>query len=107
MPVTFDHREGVLIAGISGDLDHHSLDHHSAAPIREAIDRMAESAMPKVLVLDFGGVGFMDSSGIGLIMGRYKLMDSMGGSVRVEHASPQLKKVIKLAGLSLLPIPIS
>lgn len=102
MPVTFDHWEGVLIAGISGDLDH-----HSAAPIREAIDRMAESAMPKVLVLDFGGVGFMDSSGIGLIMGRYKLMDSMGGSVRVEHASPQLKKVIKLAGLSLLPIPIS
>ncbi len=102
MPVTFDHREGVLIAGISGDLDH-----HSAAPIREAIDRMAESAMPKVLVLDFGGVGFMDSSGIGLIMGRYKLMDSMGGSVRVEHASSQLKKVIKLAGLSLLPIPIS
>ena len=102
MPVTFDHREGVLIAGISGDLDH-----HSAAPIREAIDRMAESAMPKVLVLDFGGVGLMDSSGIGLIMGRYKLMDSMGGSVRVEHASPQLKKVIKLAGLSLLPIPIS
>ena len=102
MPVTFDHREGVLIASISGDLDH-----HSAAPIREAIDRMAESAMPKVLVLDFGGVGFMDSSGIGLIMGRYKLMASMGGSVRVEHASPQLKKVIKLAGLSLLPIPIS
>ena len=102
MPVTFDHREGVLIAGISGDLDH-----HSAAPIREAIDRMAESAMPKVLVLDFGGVGFMDSSGIGLIMGRYKLMDSMGGSVRVEHASSQLKKVIRLAGLSLLPIPIS
>ena len=88
MPVTFDHREGVLIAGISGDLDH-----HSAAPIREAIDRMAESAMPKVLVLDFGGVGFMDSSGIGLVMGRYKLMDSMGGSVRVEHASPQLKKI--------------
>lgn len=102
MPVTFDHREGVLIAGISGDLDH-----HSAAPIREAIDRMAESAMPKVLVLDFGGVGFMDSSGIGLIMGRYKLMDSMGGSVRVEHASSQLKKVIRLAGLSLLPIPIN
>ena len=102
MPVTFDHREGVLIAGISGDLDH-----HSAAPIREAIDRMAESAMPKVLVLDFGGVGFMDSSGIGLIMGRYKLMDSMGGSVLVEHASSQLKKVIRLAGLSLLPIPIN
>lgn len=102
MPVAFDHREGVLTAAISGDLDH-----HTAASIRESIDRMAESAMPQVLVLDFGGVSFMDSSGIGLIMGRYKLMDSMGGSVRVEHASPQLQKIIRLAGLSLLPIPIN
>lgn len=102
MPVTFDHRDGVLTASISGDLDH-----HTAASIRESIDQMAESAMPKVLILDFGGVGFMDSSGIGLIMGRYKLMDSMGGSVRVEHASPQLQKIIRLAGLSLLPITIN
>ncbi len=102
MPVTFDHRDGVLTASISGDLDH-----HTAASIRESIDQMAESAMPKVLILDFGGVGFMDSSGIGLIMGRYKLMDSMGGSVQVEHASPQLQKIIRLAGLSLLPITIN
>lgn len=102
MPVTFDHRDGVLTASISGDLDH-----HTAVSIRESIDQMAESAMPKVLILDFGGVGFMDSSGIGLIMGRYKLMDSMGGSVRVEHASPQLQKIIRLAGLSLLPITIN
>lgn len=102
MPVAFDHREGVLTAAISGDLDH-----HTAASIRESIDQMAESAMPRLLILDFGGVGFMDSSGIGLIMGRYKLMDSMGGSVRVEHASPQLQKIIRLAGLSLLPISIN
>ena len=49
----------------------------------------------------------MDSSGIGLIMGRYKLMQSMDGKVRVERASPQLKKLMSLAGLSLLPITIS
>ena len=101
MPVTFDNRDGVLTAAISGDLDH-----HTAASVREAVDRMTESSLPRELVLDFGGVGFMDSSGIGLIMGRYKLMQSMGGSVRVEHASPQLKKIMNLAGLSLLPIAI-
>ena len=101
MPVTFVNRDGVLTAAISGELDH-----HTAASVREAVDRMAESSLPRELVLDFGGVGFMDSSGIGLIMGRYKLMQSMGGSVRVEHASPQLKKIMNLAGLSLLPIAI-
>ena len=102
MPVAFDHREGELVAHISGDIDH-----HSAAQLREAIARMAETVLPRLLVLDFSGVGFMDSSGIGLIMGRYKLMQSMDGKVRVERASPQLKKLMSLAGLSLLPITIS
>lgn len=101
MPVTFDHRDGVLTASISGDLDH-----HTAVSIRESIDQMAESAMPKVLILDFGGVGFMDSSGIGLIMGRYRTMESVGGSLAVEHVSPQLKKLMNLGGLSRLPITI-
>lgn len=102
MPVAFDHRKGELVAHLSGDIDH-----HSAAKLREAIDRMAESVLPQLLVLDFSGVGFMDSSGIGLIMGRYKLMQSMDGKLRVERASPQLKKLMSLAGLSLLPITIS
>ena len=101
MPVSFDHRDNTLIAQISGDIDH-----HTAAFLRESIDKMTESALPRTLILDFGGVGFMDSSGIGLIMGRYKLIQSMNGTLRVEHASPQLKKLMNLAGLALLPITI-
>ena len=101
MPVSFENRERTLIACLSGDIDH-----HSAALLRESIDRMAESALPETLILDFGDVSFMDSSGIGLIMGRFKMMQSMNGTIRVEHASPYLKKLMGLAGLSLLPITI-
>ncbi|MGI5894143.1 MAG: STAS domain-containing protein [Candidatus Merdivicinus sp.] len=102
MPVTYDSQEDKLFAHISGDIDH-----HSAAGLRDSIDRMVESALPQLLVLDFSGVSFMDSSGIGLIMGRYKLMQSLGGSIRVERVPAPLKRLMNLAGLSLLPITIS
>ena len=101
MPVTFSAQPEVLTAYLSGELDH-----HSAASIREAVDEMVESALPKTLILDFEKVPFMDSSGIGLIMGRYRTMGAVGGSLAVEHASPQLKKLMNLGGISRLPIPI-
>lgn len=78
------------------------LDHHSAKQVREEIDRALESNRPNNLVLDFKNVGFMDSSGIGLVMGRYKLMQSFGGSVRVANTPGHIKKVMKLAGLDKL-----
>ena len=59
------------------------IDHHSAGEIREEIDRSLESNRPKQLVMDFKNVGFMDSSGIGLVMGRYKLMQTMDGDVKI------------------------
>ena len=99
MPVTFSAQPEVLTAYLSGELDH-----HSAASIREAVDEMVESALPKTLILDFEKVPFMDSSG--RIMGRYRTMEAVGGSLAVEHASPQLKKLMNLGGISRLPIPI-
>ena len=101
MPVTFSSQQDTLTAYLAGELDH-----HSAAAIREAVDEMVESSLPKSLVLDFEKVPFMDSSGIGLIMGRFRTMESVGGSLSVEHASPQLKKLMNLGGLSRLPITI-
>lgn len=80
------------------------LDHHNAAPLRERVDGVVQMRHPKLLVLDFSGVGFMDSSGIGFVMGRYKLMQSMGGQLRVQGASPRMEKVMRLAGLERLPI---
>ena len=83
-----------LTALLSGEIDH-----HSAGKIRDEIDTAIEHHRPKFLVLDFGGVSFMDSSGIGLVMGRYKLMKSLGGTVCVENTPKPLRKVMKLSGL--------
>lgn len=78
------------------------IDHHNAAFIRKNIDRVISSKKPKVLILDFSAVSFMDSSGVGLVMGRYKLMKAIGGEIRVENLSPGAYKVMRLAGLERL-----
>ena len=91
-----------VIAAIEGEIDH-----HSAKALREEIDRHAERIKPTVLTLDMSGVSFMDSSGIGLIMGRYKLMNELGGTLYITGASHSIARMIKLAGLSRLGISIS
>lgn len=78
------------------------IDHHSACLIRVSIDEAIIQKRPRLLIMDFGGVTFMDSSGIGLVMGRYKLMKSVSGRIRVENLSPMAYKVMRLAGLESL-----
>ena len=75
------------------------IDHHSAAPIREEIDREIMLRKPEVLIIDFGGVTFMDSSGIGLVMGRYRTIALSGGKLIVSNLSPQFYKIMKLSGI--------
>lgn len=78
------------------------IDHHSAALIRVSIDEAIIQKRPNLLILDFEEVSFMDSSGIGLVMGRYKLMKGVSGRIRVENLSPGAYKVMKLAGIERL-----
>ncbi len=78
------------------------IDHHSASLIRVSIDEAVIRKRPALLVLDFDKVSFMDSSGIGLVMGRYKLMKSIGGKIRVQNLSPGAYKVMCLAGIERL-----
>ncbi|MBQ9415179.1 MAG: STAS domain-containing protein [Clostridia bacterium] len=80
------------------------LDHHNAGPLRARVDEVIRMKRPKKLVLDFSGISFMDSSGIGFVMGRYKQMQSIGGELTVSGASPRMEKVMRLAGLERLPI---
>jgi len=80
------------------------LDHHHAAVLRERVDTVVRERCPRMLVLDFSGITFMDSSGIGFVMGRYKLMQSVEGELRIRGASPRMEKVMRLAGLERLPI---
>lgn len=99
MKVTLNIKDETLIAQLSGELDH-----HSAPNVRNEIDLRIESSKPKLLILDFGQVGFMDSSGIGLVMGRYKLMNEIGGDVQISNTSSHIKRVMKLAGLDRLAV---
>lgn len=75
------------------------LDHHAARMIREEVDEILRSSLPKLLVMDFSGVPFMDSSGIGLILGRYKLIRTMGGEVVIRGATEAVRRMIELSGL--------
>ena len=75
------------------------IDHHSAVAVRTAIDDMIRSKRPSELVIDMSAVDFMDSSGLGLIMGRYNTMKEMGGSVTVADPNPATEKIMSLAGL--------
>ncbi len=99
MQVELSHRTGLVTARLVGELDH-----HGAGEIREAIDEAVLRYRAGQLVLDFSGLTFMDSSGVGLIMGRYRLLRSLGGTVTVIGASPRLERMIRLAGLDKLPI---
>ena len=74
-------------------------DHHAAGRLREQIDARILSASPERVVLDFGGVGFMDSSGIGLILGRYRLLQDTGGVLAVQGVSAQIAKMLRLSGI--------
>lgn len=92
--VVFMERQGTLTARIGRDIDH-----HTQASLRREIDERLFSWRPKILVLDFGSVGFMDSSGIALILGRCEAAAKIGASVRLVGMSPQLMKLVNLSGL--------
>lgn len=88
-----------LIAYLGGEIDH-----HTAKYLREEIDDTAVRQKPKKLLLDFREVSFMDSSGIGLVMGRYRLMQELKGELRVTAVPSHIKKVMRLSGLDKLAV---
>lgn len=80
------------------------IDHHTAKSIREATDILIQQKRPQTLRLDFAHVSFMDSSGIGLIMGRYRTMSLYGGTLKVTNVPEGLEKLMLLSGLGALHI---
>lgn len=78
------------------------LDHHNAGIIRESVDIEIQSARVRELIFDFTHLDFMDSSGIGILMGRAKLLQSCGGKVVVAGAPGYIERIICLSGLENL-----
>lgn len=83
------------------------LDHHAAAGAREIIDIRLERQNPRLCVFDMKGISFMDSSGIGLILGRKRIAEGYGGRVVLKNLSRSAEKMIKMAGLKNLIIDSS
>ena len=73
------------------------LDHHSAKGLLRRLDQEIEKALPTQLTLDLSGVTFMDSSGIGVLLNRYKQMKA--GHTSFYGACPQVMRVLKVAGI--------
>ena len=91
----YEEDENTLRVKIIGEIDH-----HSSVLLRSQIDSRLFNLRPENLKLDFSSVNFMDSSGIGLIMGRYEKAKSCGASLSVVGLSKTVYKLLLLAGLT-------
>ena len=97
MRVNFELRKNVLIIKLRCDLDHHNTE-----LIRDLLDYNVEKKEVQHVLFDMEDVGFMDSSGIGLILGRYKKIKSRKGRVGFINVSNDITKMLKLSGIFLL-----
>lgn len=76
------------------------VDHHNAEDIRNNADVLIDRHQIKCVIFDFTDTGFMDSSGIGMIMGRYKLIQLLGGEVWAVHTNERMKKILNMSGVT-------
>ena len=90
----FSHIGTTLRAELSGEIDH-----HTAKPIREEIDKQIYTLLPKEIVLSLSGVGFMDSSGLGLIIGRLVTAKEVGATMQLINVDKRTMKIFEMAGL--------
>ena len=94
MDITYKTEGELLVIALSGEMDHHNL-----INIRLATDPIIMQNRPKVLVLDMSKVPFCDSSGIAAVLGRYKLVRSLGGQLLLHGLNDQVRKVLNLGGV--------
>jgi len=100
MKVTYDSKDKLLTMHITEEIDH-----HISERIRDRADFEIQKYMPKKVILDFENVNFMDSSGIGMLIGRYKTASMFGSTIKMINVKPNIKKVFEMAGiLKIIPI---
>lgn len=94
METLLEYKDDTMIVRLCGELDQ-----HYASKLRTDIDTQVAHRGIHKIVFDFSNIGFMDSSGIGVIMGRYRLMQSVGGRVCAFGINPRLDKLIEMSGI--------
>ena len=98
MPVQVKFKGNTMLVLLKGEIDH-----HSAPDMREAIDdAIIGNDTAKQIILDFSAVSFMDSSGVGLVMGRYRLASQRGKIMELVGLSQRNYKIMKMSGIEKL-----
>ena len=100
MESKFYEKDKLLVFRIADEIDDFSVQ-----KIRRRADYEIERYMPKKVIFDFNSVTFMDSAGIGLIIGRYKFAKMLGGTVELANLTSSVKKIFEMSGLlRLIPV---
>lgn len=94
MKTKYIENEKILIVEITEEIDHHIAD-----KIRRSVDNEITRYMPRKTIFDFSRVTFMDSAGIGMIIGRYKMMKMLGGSLEIKNVNDGAKKILEMSGI--------
>ncbi|MBR2564023.1 MAG: anti-sigma F factor antagonist [Paenibacillus sp.] len=98
--VNMEHHRGILIVRLSGELDHHTAD-----MVRMQMDEAIQRRQCEHLVLSLKDLQFMDSSGLGVILGRYKLIKNKGGKMVICDVNPSIYRLLEMSGLfKIMPI---
>lgn len=95
MDIRINHTDSVLTVFLVGEIDHHNADE-----LREKLDKTYERSGCKHMVFDFSQVTFMDSSGIGLIIGRYRNAEKRGGHVSIAGMNDEIRRIYQISGLA-------
>ena len=95
--VTFSQEKSTLVVYLHGEIDH-----HGAQKVRTEIDNYILKTMPKVTLVDFQDVSFMDSSGVGLVLARHRLCADCGASLYVTGVDRNTGRVLALAGIKTI-----
>lgn len=100
LEMKFFTKGNTLVVAIVGELDHHSAEY-----VRQKLDGELLKSSNKNIIFDFSKLTFMDSSGIGVVMGRYKLIQNINGKAAISNAQNAIKKILEMSGiLKFIPI---
>ena len=101
MKISYQKEDKQLLVEITEEIDH-----HVAEKLRRKVDDEITRYMPRKTIFDFSRVAFMDSAGIGMIIGRYKMMKLIGGSLEIINISQTVRRILEMSGINKI-IPMA
>lgn len=100
MKVNYNAKDKLLNLEINEEIDH-----HISQNLRRSIDYEIQRCNPKRIILDFNNVYFMDSAGIGMVIGRYKTASMIGAKLEMKNVRENVKRIFEMTGiLKIIPI---